>query len=61
VQLGTDLSGSVTKPMLSLGGGVTWPVWRQLILDFQYRYGRIFADDQAIVAQRAGVGLGIMF
>jgi opacity protein-like surface antigen len=61
VQLGSDLSGSVTKPMLSLGGGVTWPVWRQLVLDFQYRYGRIFADDQAIVAQRAGVGLGIRF
>ena len=61
VQLGTDLSGSVTKPMLTLGGGVTLPIWRQLVLDFQYRYGRIFADDQAIVAQRAGVGLGIMF
>jgi opacity protein-like surface antigen len=61
VLLGTDLSGSVTKPMLSLGGGVTLPVWRQLVLDFQYRYGRIFTDDQAIVAQRAGVGLGIKF
>jgi hypothetical protein len=46
--------------MLSLGGGVTLPVWRQLMLDFQYRYGRIFTD-QAIVAQRAGVGLGIKF
>jgi opacity protein-like surface antigen len=61
VFLGTDLSGSFTKPMLTLGGGVTWPAWRQLILDFQYRYGRIFADDQAIVAQRAGIGLGIKF
>jgi opacity protein-like surface antigen len=60
VVLGTDLSGSVTKAMLSLGGGVTLPVWRQLMLDFQYRYGRIFTD-QAIVAQRAGVGLGIKF
>jgi opacity protein-like surface antigen len=61
VSLGTDLSGSVTKPMLTLGGGVTLSVWRQLVLDFQYRYGRIFDDDQAIVAQRAGVGLGIKF
>ena len=61
VLLGTDLSGSVTKAMLTLGGGVTVPVWRQLILDFQYRYGRIFTDDEAIVAQRAGVGLGIKF
>jgi opacity protein-like surface antigen len=61
VLLGTDLSGSVTKAMLTLGGGVTLPVWRQLMLDFQYRYGRIFTDDQAIVAQRAGIGLGIQF
>jgi hypothetical protein len=60
VVLGTDLAGSVTKPMLSLGGGVTLPVWRQLVLDFQYRYGRIF-DDTAIVAQRAGIGLGVGF
>jgi opacity protein-like surface antigen len=61
VLLGTDLSGSVTKAMLTLGGGVMFPVWRQLVLDFQYRYGRIFTDDQAIVAQRAGLGLGIGF
>jgi opacity protein-like surface antigen len=61
VALGADLSGSVTKAMLTLGGGVTLPVWQRLILDFQYRYGRIFTDDQAITAQRAGLGLGIGF
>jgi opacity protein-like surface antigen len=61
VFLGTDLSGSFTKPMLTLGGGVALPVWRQLVLDFQYRYGRIFGPDQDIVAQRVGVGLGIKF
>jgi opacity protein-like surface antigen len=61
VVLRSDLSGSVTKAMLTLGGGVTLPVWQRLILDFQYRYGRIFADDQTIVAQRAGLGLGIGF
>jgi opacity protein-like surface antigen len=61
VILGTDLSGNFTKPMLTLGGGVTLPIWRQLLLDFQYRYGRIFADDQAIVVQRAGVGFGVGF
>ncbi len=37
VALGADLSGSVTKAMLTLGGGVTLPVWQRLILDFQYR------------------------
>ena len=61
VFLGSDLSGSVTKAMLTLGGGVMLPVWRQLVLDFQYRYGRIFTDDQAIVAQRAGIGIGVGF
>ena len=48
VTLGTDLSGAFNKPMLTLGAGVAWPVWKRLVLDFQYRYGRIFADDQVV-------------
>jgi len=42
--LGSDLSGSSTKPMFVVGGGVAYPVWKQLLLDFQVRFGRIFAD-----------------
>ena len=61
VTLGTDLSGAFTKPMLTLGAGVAWPVWKQLLLDFQYRYGRIFADDQGINVSRAGLGVGVRF
>jgi opacity protein-like surface antigen len=61
VTLGTDLSGTLTKPMLSLGAGVAWPAWKRLLLDFQYRYGRIFADDQGISVSRAGLGVGVRF
>jgi opacity protein-like surface antigen len=60
VVLGTDLSGSVTKPMFTAGIGVAWPVWKQLVLDFQYRYGRIFLD-QGININRVGIGLGFRF
>ena len=61
VVLGSDLSGASTRPMLSLGLGVTWPVWQRVILDFQYRYGRIFADNQGINVNRVGVGIGFRF
>jgi opacity protein-like surface antigen len=61
VTLGSDLSGSVTKPMLTFGGGVMWPAWRRLVLDFQYRFGRIFAEDAGINVNRAGIGVGIGF
>ena len=61
VVLGSDLSGAFSRPMLSLGLGVTWPAWQRLIVDFQYRFGRIFADSQGINVSRAGVGVGIRF
>jgi opacity protein-like surface antigen len=61
VTVGSDLSGEFTKPMLTLGGGVMWPAWQQLVFDFQYRFGRIFAEDQGITANRAGVGIGVRF
>ena len=59
--LGTDLSGSETKPMLTVGVGVVWPVWQNLIVDFQYRYGRVFTSDQGLNVSRAGVGIGVRF
>jgi hypothetical protein len=61
IVLGSDLSGSFTKPMLVVGGGVAYPVWKQLVLDFQLRYGRIFAEDQGINVGRAGLGVGVRF
>jgi opacity protein-like surface antigen len=61
VVLGSDLSGSFTKPMITLGGGIVYPVWQRVIADFQFRYGRIFAEDQGINLSRAGLGIGIRF
>ncbi len=61
VVLGTDLSGSETKPMLTVGAGVVWPVWQRLVVDFQYRYGRVFTSDQGLNVSRAGIGIGVRF
>jgi len=76
VTLGSDLSGTSTKPMLTLGAGVAVPIWQTLVLDFQYRFGRILAavpkgfsgpssnaqlEEEGITVNRAGVGFGIRF
>jgi len=61
VTFGSDLSGQSTKPLLTLGAGVTWPIWQALLLDFQYRFGRIFTDEQATTTNRAGIGFGVRF
>jgi hypothetical protein len=61
VVLGSDLSGKFTKPLVTVGGGVAWPVWQRLVLDFQFRYGRIFADGGGINVSRAGLGIGVRF
>jgi opacity protein-like surface antigen len=60
VTVGTDIAGDETKLMFTLGGGVVWPAWRQLIVDLQYQYGRIFTDT-AITVNRAGIGVGVRF
>jgi len=71
VILGSDLSGDFTKPMLVLGGGVVWPVWRSVIVDVQLRFNRIAAEGQDPLAPehlnkgtsfgRVGVGVGYRF
>ena len=58
--LGSDMSGTETKAMVSAGAGIAVPVGRVLYLDLQYRFGRVFADE-AINVNRAGVGLGVRF
>jgi len=59
--IGTDLSGSKASGMLSLGGGVQVPMLQRLVLDFQYRYGRVLASDGGFNANRAGIGVGVRF
>jgi len=60
VVLGSDLAGSEKAAMLSMGGGVMWPVLRHVVLDFQYRYGHIFSSE-SINVNRAGIGIGVRF
>jgi opacity protein-like surface antigen len=59
--LGTDLSGTETKAMISFGGGVGVPVGRVMIIDVQYRYGHVFTSDEGLNINRLGVGLGVRF
>jgi opacity protein-like surface antigen len=47
--------------MLTIGGGIAWPAWTHLIVDVQYRYGRVWASDQGFNVNRAGVGIGVRF
>ena len=61
VTLGTDLSGSFTKPMIVAGAGAMWSHWPRLALDVQFRYGRILAEDTGINVLRAGIGVGVRF
>ena len=61
VALGTDLSGSLTKAMATFGAGIVLPVHGDIIVDLQYRFGRVFAGDSSIDINRAGLGLGIRF
>jgi opacity protein-like surface antigen len=61
VTLGTDLSGTFTKPMVVAGAGAMWMPAARLVLDLQFRFGRIFAEDGGINVSRAGVGLGVRF
>lgn len=61
VQLGTDLSGSFTKPIIVAGAGAMWPAWQRLVVDLQFRFGRILAEDGGINVSRAGIGIGVRF
>ena len=61
VTLGGDLSGDFNKGMLTLGAGAAYPVWERLVLDFQYRYGRVFNGDESSNISRAGLGIGFRF
>jgi hypothetical protein len=67
VQLGPDLTGTVTKPFLMIGFGVRRPFRGRYFVDGSYRYGRIFARTSVIDGdvgsntQRIQVGVGMRF
>jgi opacity protein-like surface antigen len=60
VTLGSDIAGDESKLMFTLGAGVVYPVWNQVIVDAHYQFGHI-STDTAISVSRAGIGLGIRF
>jgi len=60
VTLGSDLTGSETKGMVSAGVGVEISLGSMWIADLQYRFGRVFTSD-GLNINRAGAGVGIRF
>ena len=66
VQLGSDLSGDVTKLYLAAGAGVAW-LSRRVVVDASYRYGHLVArpgvivGDGGIDAHRLQIGVGVRF
>jgi opacity protein-like surface antigen len=60
VTLGSDLTGSETKGMISAGVGVEIAFGHSIIADLQYRFGRVFTSD-GLNINRAGAGIGIRF
>jgi len=67
VALGDDLNGTVSKAILVIGGGVTYPFASRYFVDGSYRYGRIFPrtgvieNDSGINTNRLQVGIGARF
>jgi Outer membrane protein beta-barrel domain len=68
IQLGSDLSGSHTRPFLMLGVGGSVPFQKRYFVDFGYRYGHAFkatSESEVVLAgvttQRLQVGVGITF
>jgi opacity protein-like surface antigen len=61
VVLGSDLSGTETKLMISAGGGVVWKAGKAFFVDLGYRFGSTFTDTSATNVNRVGVGLGLSF
>ena len=67
VQLGSDLSGTLTKIFLTVGVGTNVTFGTRFLADLGYRYGRIFPktsdidNDRGINTQRVQAGVGIKF
>ncbi|HEY7789503.1 MAG TPA: hypothetical protein VIC33_03225 [Vicinamibacterales bacterium] len=60
VQLGSDLSGTQTAALLSLGGGVLFP-WHSLYFDGSIRYDRLFTTGSGTNVGFFYVGAGYAF
>jgi opacity protein-like surface antigen len=47
--------------MLDFGGGVTWPLWKSVAIDLQYRFGRVLNGSRSVTMHLAGAGLAVLF
>ena len=61
VVLGSDLAGSVTKPMVTFGGGARWAPAGRWILDVGYRYSWIATEASSSTISRVGASAGFRF
>ena len=67
IELGNDLTDSLTKPFVMIPVGVSGTFAKRVVVDGSYRWGRIGAKPEAIdadvviTAQRVQVGIGIRF
>jgi opacity protein-like surface antigen len=67
IQLGSDLSGALKKPLLMFGGGASMTFAKSFFADASIRYGHIFPktsqidNDTGINTVRIQLGLGVKF
>ncbi len=68
VSLGTDLSGTFTRPLIMFGVGANITFARRFFGDLSYRYGRVSGESDAsevvlaaVPTQRLQFGIGVRF
>lgn len=61
VALGTDLSGSENKALVTIGAGVQVPIAGPWFAGLSYRFARIFLTDSSLSTSRAQFGVGVRF
>ena len=67
VQLGADLTDSLNKALVMIGGGVNATFAGRFFGDLSYRYGHILSKtdvieiDTAVKTQRLQIGVGVRF
>lgn len=67
IQVGTDLSGSETKPFIMIGAGASVDFATRYLLDVSYRFGAVTGATSAVngtatlKTSRVQIGLGIKF
>lgn len=61
VQLGADLAGHETKPLVTGGIGTHVSLTERVLADVSYRYGRVFLEEGGMNTSRLQFGVGMAF